>query len=839
MATVFISHAIRDRERVIELARWLQDEGFASIFLDFDSDHGIQVGEPWEQRLYREISRCTVMLLALSPAWFESKWCFAEYTQARALGKTIFPVTIAPLDRARVAAEIQGLELIDGDPAGRRQLLRRLREVAAEFAFGLDWDRSRAPYPGIHAFEAADAPVFFGRDQALREVLERIEARRVQGGLRALFIVGGSGSGKSSLLKAGVLPQLARPNGRWLVMPCLRPGRDPVTALAKALAELAGSPLDWGQWRDRIDGGDAFGHLCRLMDTLRTGPLRDATLVLPIDQFEEVLTIAEPGRAATFLTLLNRLFARRIPLPILALVTLRSDLLDPLMQCRQFRLPFEGWPLRPMTMDRVARVIEGPAAVAGLALETGFTQRVARDFLDPQALPLLAFVLRDTYDRRTQPQALGIADYEAAGDPATGRSPLQNAVRRKAEAAMAAVAPTPGQVLALKTAFIGGLVRATTDGRFVRQRADRTTLPAAAWPLLETLVQARLLRLDCEPAADRPDAATPRTYLEVAHEVLFEAWPLLARWLAEERDMLVGMARLDQALSDWQGAAGRWKPQALLHGLQLARAERWLRTRPRAFSPTLTAFIHASSARGRRQRLALAALLASTLIVLAGVGVWRLRAYVARVNALECDLLAVEPDNNLGLPGVEFDKIDAPRAIPACEHAVADDPGNPRLLHNVARALERAGRYDAAAGWYRKAADLGFDWSRNNLGVLYLSAKGVPFDLREGVALLRAAAAQGNAQALANYAGTDYTKAFAADPSWIRPLEEALIARGLAGDAIADGVLSADDWAAIARFKAQAGLRDEGLSLRLLDQLGLIERLAAIRNRQSPEPATE
>ena len=120
--------------------------------------------------------------------------------------------------------------------------------------------------------------------------------------------------------------------------------------------------------------------------------------------------------------------------------------------------------------------------------------------------------------------------------------------------------------------------------------------------------------------------------------------------------------------------------------------------------------------------------------------------YLARRSALDCDLLAAEQINDISVPGVEFDRLNPTLATPACESAVSHEPGNPQLIHNLGRSYEKAGKFADAARMYEQAAALGFDWSMNNLGVLYLNGKGVPLNFRKGVELLRAAAEQKNPQ---------------------------------------------------------------------------------------------
>jgi AAA ATPase domain len=161
----------------------------------------------------------------------------AELTQARALGKVVLPVVCKPLGGQIVLPDIQALDLVDWNADGIIRLEERLRAISSELARGFPLDPNRPPYPGIFAFEAPDAAIFFGRDEESRAVIERLDARRTQGGARFVVIVGASGSGKSSLLKAGVLPQLSRRHGQWVLLPDIRPEKAPMEALAKALAQ--------------------------------------------------------------------------------------------------------------------------------------------------------------------------------------------------------------------------------------------------------------------------------------------------------------------------------------------------------------------------------------------------------------------------------------------------------------------------------------------------------------------------------------------------------------------------------------------------------------------------
>jgi hypothetical protein len=237
MARIFVSHSSLDNDISAEIMVWLRSNGFDQTFLDIDKHAGIQPGTNWERTLYQQIDSAHAVILVLTPHWLESKWCFAEFTQARALGKSIFPVIVAPGGERFVAPDIQQLDLRSDRQGGLAQLARELTQIALDAQGGFAWDQRRPPYPGLLAFQAEDAAIYFGRDDDVRRLIERLNARRVQGPPKVVALLGASGSGKSSLVRAGVLPRLQRDRRNWIVLPPFRPRNDPVGEFARAAAE--------------------------------------------------------------------------------------------------------------------------------------------------------------------------------------------------------------------------------------------------------------------------------------------------------------------------------------------------------------------------------------------------------------------------------------------------------------------------------------------------------------------------------------------------------------------------------------------------------------------------
>jgi hypothetical protein len=567
VASIFISHSSRDNAIAGEIKAWLKAQGYEQVFLDFDKETGLGAGKAWQRQLYEAMDRCHAVILIVTPAWLSSKWCFAEFTQAQALGKVVFPIIMTPDDLTAVGPEIREVQLELWNEAGQEHLRRRLKEVADEIARGHSWDATRPPWPGILSFEREDAAVFFGRDSEIRKVAELLETRRVHGGARFVLVLGASGSGKSSLMKAGVLPFLARDRRRWVVMPPVRPGTAPVTGLAKALAEAVGRERNWQTIRNDLTGAHARAALVELIEELRVGQAREAMALLPIDQLEEAfVSSVEPERAA-YLKLLSLIADREQSLPLIAVATVRSDLLGDILNSDDFASAHEAWTLGSLPREQLPSVIEGPARVASIRLEPGLVERILRDVGSADALPLLAFALRELNDRFGSGKRLSIVEYEALGDPASGLSPLEYAVRRKAEETFGSAQPSPQELEALKETFVGALVTVNEEGIRLRRPARIADIPSEGRRLVDRMVAARLLTFRTEADED---------LVEVAHEALFKAWPQLSSWLDQEQDFLIGRRQIEEAQRLWQSTPDNVKDKALLSGILLEKAREWI-----------------------------------------------------------------------------------------------------------------------------------------------------------------------------------------------------------------------------------------------------------------------
>ena len=558
MSAIFLSHSSADNDAALQIHDWLQKQGYRSTFLDFDPAQGIPAGRDWERELYAQLRASRAVIALCSRYSMASLWCLLEITHARALGKALFPLKVADCEIPAPLQRVQVVDLTVRREEGLARLSRGLKAAGLDPAGSFGWDGCRPPYPGLLAFEEDDAPVFFGRENEIREGLDILARQRRFGGARFVLLLGASGSGKSSLLRAGILPRLRRNPHQWIVVPPFRPLERPLESLAYALAASFGEAGKQREWKDLLGlmvaerGGGALAELTRELRFGRGQP--ETTVLFSIDQLEELFTLSGPEETERFLALLRG--AAESASQILIAVTLRSDFLGAVqMQAPLCGASFAELLVNPMSLASVGEIVEGPASVANLELEPGLVQGMLQDTQAEGALPLLAFTLRELWEHRRGDRLT----LEVYRDRLGG---LYGSVARAAESALAgAQAMSSLEETQLRRAFLS-LVRLNDEGRFTRRPANWADMPDRTHPLLERFVQARLL-------VSRQDGSA--RVLEVAHEALFHVWGRLAAWLDQDRAFFLWRKRLDQAVDFWtEGGKGR---ERLLTGALLRESE--------------------------------------------------------------------------------------------------------------------------------------------------------------------------------------------------------------------------------------------------------------------------
>lgn len=236
MSTIFISHSSKDNEFAKELERQLNKQNHSSVFLDFDPEKGIVGGQSWEQTLYRKLRACRAVIAICTDDYLSSQWCFAEIALARMEGKPIFALKVEGLSpdarMPSILSENQYIKMHPNPEEGWQRLWNGLREMDLLGLVG-EWNPNDPPYLGLNAFDEKQAPVFFGREDESRNGVELLE----RGSPNLIMTLGASGCGKSSLVKAGILPRLRQDPDRWLIVEPFRPGSNPYRELAEAFVD--------------------------------------------------------------------------------------------------------------------------------------------------------------------------------------------------------------------------------------------------------------------------------------------------------------------------------------------------------------------------------------------------------------------------------------------------------------------------------------------------------------------------------------------------------------------------------------------------------------------------
>ena len=488
------------------------------------------------------------------------------------------------------------------------------------------------PYLGLVPFEERDAQLFFGRDELADQLVRRLAERPDGAGI--LLVAGESGSGKSSLLRAGLLPRLAAgalgPGSERWPRRVIRPTGSPLRELAMHLAELAGTdPVS--VYRSLSAVPHEAPMLVEQAARIATGAAGGAPprVVLVVDQFEELFTAGEDGdvyaaERDAFVAALHAMATlaagpRTVP-PTLVVAAVRADYLGRLIAYPPLKAALDAglFTVGPMTESELRLAVTGPAAEAGLVVAPAVVEAVVAELrgeggggLGRGVLPLMSQAMAATWECR-EGDELTLRGYRRAGGVA-------DAVNRGAQAAYDAL--TSGQQDAARLVFTQ-LTIITANGEFARRRCRRADLRSPGTPMaadIDAVIDAfsaqRLLVLGTDT-------------VEIAHDALLQAWKQLRDWLGDDqldralysqvvtdadtwqtsgRDSAYlyrpgRLATIDAAAARWQGAAARYPPLPAIGAAFLGAAHR------------------AARRATRRRRGVLAGLLALTVIAISAAG---------------------------------------------------------------------------------------------------------------------------------------------------------------------------------------------------------------------------
>lgn len=654
---LFLSYNSAEREVVLQISKLLEARGIPS-FLDQDQ----QAGLPWPEALEQALTGAKAVAVFLGGAgfgvWQRRELWFALDRQAHAkkVGAS-FPVIPVLLPGADPTGGFLFLNTwIDlrrdpTDPEGLGRLARAVAGAApAEAEAALS---SFCPYRGLRSFREEDAAFFCGREAFSDRLLEAV--------LHSPFVavLGSSGSGKSSVVHAGLLPRLRRqrpPALSWDAV-SFTPGERPYHRLAGVLLPLLEPEMTEVQrLREAAGLGDdlASGRV-RLEDAVRRALEKSGgtgRLLVVADQFEELFTLTEEATRKPFVQSLLTITEK---VPVTLVLALRADFYDRALTLDRGLsdlLEKSLVNLGPMLREELSRAIRGPAERVGLELDSGLVDRILGDVgEEPGNLPLLEFALTELWARRSGRRLTNAAYTEIGG--------VARAIAQRAEAELERLPEE--QRLAARRVFTSlvRVARAEEGSRDTRRRARLADFDAVALQVVDRLAgpETRLLVTERDEKGENVVA--------VVHEALIQSWERLRLWLDEDREFLLWRERLRIYLAENK------KSGTLLSGAPLAEAERWLGEQPEHLSSEEIGLIQESlearnqavkaetrrRLRSTRTAFAIAGIVAVLCAVAGWLGFqsWR-QAREARVASILTIQEAIDDPALLALLAKELDK---------------------------------------------------------------------------------------------------------------------------------------------------------------------------------------
>ena len=437
------------------------------------------------------------------------------------------------------------------------------------------------PYKGLRAFEEGDAVDFFGREELVEELIKRVKQTRF------LAVVGPSGSGKSSVVRAGLIPALRRGaiagSEGWHIADMF-PGAHPLDGLESALLRAAPDPPS--SLMEQLERDEHGLHRA----VLRLLPSDQSELVLVIDQFEEVFTLVEDEDVRTHFLGSLEAAANDPRSRLRVVVTLRADFYDRPLLYRGFAELFKSRveAVVPLSAEELERAISGPAKRVDVSLEPGLVAAMLADVAEePGALPLMEYALTELFERRDG-RTLFLEAYRQIGG-------VSGALGRRAEELYAELDDDGKEAARQLFLRLVALGEGTEDTRRRVPRAEVASLDVdqqAMATVLDAFGASRQLSFD-------RDARTGDPTIELAHEAMLTAWPRLHRWIDAAREDLRTERRLAASARDWIDADR--DPSFLLQGSRLEQAETWETNSGLAVTPEERDYVDASRAERERR----------------------------------------------------------------------------------------------------------------------------------------------------------------------------------------------------------------------------------------------
>lgn len=625
---VFLSHNSADKPAVEELAHKLLQLGI-SPWLD---KWNLIPGQPWQSAIEEALARCASCVVFIGPSGV-GPWQNEEMRAAvdRRVNNAKVPFPVIPVllpgakreERSRLPSFLVATTWVEfpqtiDDEDSFHRLVCGIRGLEPGPRPAEQTYSGECPYRGLLFFNVEHAPFFFGREALTEWLLHELRPlAESDDKTRFLGIVGPSGSGKSSLARAGLVAALKRGalrgSAEWPVAIC-RPGSDPLENLAIALTDIAGAAQGPSAVRELVSElRDSERSLHLFTRTLLRQGAHERRLVVLIDQFEEVFTLCRDQKTSSAL-IANLMHASTVVGgQTIVLLTLRADFYG---ECSGYpslaaALSEHQVLVGQMEVDQLRRSIERPAQLVGCEFEPGLVDLLIEDVENqPGSLPLLEHTLSELWDRK-HGRRLTHAAYHSIGG-------LAGALERRADEIYEELSDSEKQIC--RRIFMR-LVQPSEGGKLAKHRAELSELMPAEGDNSEFVAvigklagpQARLITIETSGSAATDDAfpATaarnsgrrheglrePAEFIDVAHEALIRVWGRLRRWLDEDQEFQLWRKRLSASIEVWERT--NRDPESLMRRLLLAEAIRWSQARGQDLNREELDFIGASESYDR------------------------------------------------------------------------------------------------------------------------------------------------------------------------------------------------------------------------------------------------
>lgn len=581
---VFLAHNSREKPAVETLAYKLRAEGL-NPWLDKEQ---LIPGTRWQDGLadgLRASSTCAVFIGKNDLGnWESEELDMAQNRAANDRGFRVIPVLLPslpdPFDPSPLPPFLFSRTWVDfrpglNDARAFNRLVCAIRGIPpgpedSGPPVATD-DRTKAeivPYLGLRAFDEADARLFFGREADVQRLVEKLKAARF------LAVIGASGSGKSSLARAGLVPALRRNalpgSDQWMIR-VFRPGARPLAELALHLVRLRGEDQRPGALTEmeqelRRDERAMHNAVRLKLTSLQLKPEEEARrrALLVVDQFEEVFTLCQDD-AERIRFLDNLLYASAaLDGQSIVVLTMRADFY---YKCAAYgglsaRIAAHQYLVGPMAKENLRQAVEEPARLAGLKIEPELLAEALAEVSNrPGTLPLLEYALLEVWKRRREGR-LTLKAYRESGG-------VKEALAQRAEAVFTALSPNRQEIVKRVMLRLTQPGEGTDDThRRVRmsEMFTRTDEREIVAEVINIFANERLLTTSA-------DEQTQDQLVDVSHEALIRGWPRLRNWVEEDRAGLRTLLRLNDAAQEWRRE--NRDEELLYRGARLAVALEW------------------------------------------------------------------------------------------------------------------------------------------------------------------------------------------------------------------------------------------------------------------------